>query len=101
MIVAVDLGTQRIKGIVARKNGEGKLEILASESIESKGIRNGMVANMQDAAFAVKRVLTLLENKEPLRSLGATVEQVYVGLGGKSIQTFERIIERTFEYEDE
>ncbi len=101
MIVAVDLGTQRIKGIVARKNEDGKFEVLASESIESKGIRNGMVANMSEAAYAVRCVLTMLENKEPLRSLGATIEQIYVGLGGKSIQTIEHTVTRVFDCEDE
>ena len=99
--VAVDLGTNHIKGMVARKNEEGKLEILASESVDSKGIRNGMVANMSDAAFAVRRVLTLLENKEPLRSLNATIEQIYVGLGGKSLKTFEHTVTRVLPYDDE
>jgi cell division ATPase FtsA len=76
-VVAIDLGTSKIVGMVAHKDGEG-LSILAieKESISSQIIR-GYVNNVNELAFEIKRIIEKLEKKirTPIRKINVRINR--------------------------
>jgi len=91
LITVIDLGTSEICGVIGRKDNNGCVEILASESVPSKGIRRGAIYNLGDAAFCINNVLTLLKNKINIlfnrersdeEKITYEISGVYVGLNG-------------------
>lgn len=82
-VAALDLGTSKIVGMVARKNEEGTLTILASEQIPSdKCIRRGIIFNVEETTNNVFLLITKLNQK-----LESPIEKIYVGVGGQSVHT--------------
>jgi len=103
LIVVIDLGTSRIRGVVGRKDYNGRVEIIASESMPSKGIKRGTICNLEDTAFCIKNILSLLQNKvNILFNEGRLDEEkktyeisgVYVGLNGQTIKTMNSRVPR-------
>ena len=96
VVVAVDLGSRNIRGVIGHKNKEGKLDILWATSVPSEGsIVNGVVFNIDTAAFRIKQLIIMLRNKlngllnasseDPSLRISYDITDVYVGLHGKSI----------------
>lgn len=82
-IAALDLGTSKIKAMVARKDEAGALSIIASEQIESENcIRRGCVFNVDETSEKVSRLIKRLNGK-----LNSPIEKIYVGIGGQSLHT--------------
>lgn len=81
-IVAIDLGSSKIAGMVAQRNEEGLLDILALESEPSMGIRRGLIINHSEAAICVSRIVKKLQNRVKIE-----IGKVYVGLGGHTLKT--------------
>lgn len=80
-IVAIDLGTSKITGIVGRINDNNVISVLAQASIPSDGcIRRGLVYNIEKTGGSVRKLINLLENK-----LQRRIGRVYVSLGGQSL----------------
>ena len=84
-IAVIDLGSSTIKGVVGRKNENGVLSILTSNSIDSgSSIRRGMVYNIEQAGARIYKLIVMLEN-----SIERRIEKVYVSLSGQSLHTME------------
>ena len=84
-IVGIDLGTSKIVGIMGRKNEQGVISILASESIPSDNcVKHGVVYNIDEASGKIKKLVNLLENKS-----GRKIGKVYVSVAGKSLRAIE------------
>ncbi len=84
-IVAVDLGTSKIVGLLGRKNAQGVISVLASEVIPSEScVKQGIVYNIDEAAGKVKKIINLLENKS-----GKKIGKVYVSVAGRSLRAIE------------
>ncbi|NLA63535.1 MAG: cell division protein FtsA [Bacteroidales bacterium] len=82
-IAAIDLGTSKITGVVARKNEDNIISVLAHETTQSKKcIRRGLVYNIEDTGANVRKVISKLENK-----LGKKIAKVYVSIAGQSLHT--------------
>ncbi|MDR1517997.1 MAG: cell division protein FtsA [Dysgonamonadaceae bacterium] len=82
-IVAIDLGSSKITGIVGRMNENNVISVLASESLPSKGcIRRGLVYNIEETYGIVRKLITVLGNK-----LDRKIGRVYVSLAGQSLHT--------------
>ncbi len=104
LVVVIDLGTSKIRGIVGRKDDNNHVEIIAYEGVISKGIRRGYIFNLDEAAFCIKEVLTKLQNKVNfIFNEGCTddderkifeVSGVYVGLNGHTIKTMNNRVHR-------
>ena len=81
--VAIDLGTSKITGVVARKNKDNVISVLASETTPSNGcIRRGLVYNIEKTGANVRIIISKLENK-----LGSKIAKVYVSMAGQSLHT--------------
>lgn len=84
-IVGIDLGTSKIVGVLGRKNEQGIISILASESIPSdSAVKYGVIYNIDEAAGKIKKIIHLLENKT-----GKKIGRVYVSVAGKSLRAIE------------
>ena len=82
-IAALDLGSTTIKAMVARKNEDGNLSVLASEQVASDNcIRRGLVFNKEEIKNKVSTLIYRLN-----RRLESPIEKVYIGVGGQSIRT--------------
>lgn len=84
-IVGIDLGTSKIVGLLGRKNEQGVISILASESIPSDNcVKHGVVYSIDEAAGKIKKLINLLENKS-----GRKIGKIYVSVAGKSLRAIE------------
>lgn len=95
-IVAIDLGSSKVSGMVAQRNEAGLLNILAVETEPSLGIRRGLVINHSEAANCVSRIVKKLQNRVKL-----DIGKVYVGLGGHTLKTVLNKVPAVFDGEQE
>lgn len=96
LIVAIELGSSKISGAVGRKHTDGSLQVLAYANEPISGVvRRGVVYNIDQTAQCLSNLINRLEPE-----LGnATIEQVYVGVGGHTLHSERNTIARTFEGE--
>ena len=82
-IVAIELGSSKMTGIVGKKNLDGSISVLAVVKEDSSTcIRNGVVYNID------KTVTCLTNIKKKLETiLKSNIAKVYVGVGGQSIRS--------------
>ncbi|MDH6307460.1 cell division protein FtsA [Dysgonomonas sp. PFB1-18] len=84
-IVGIDLGTSKITGVLGRKNEQGVISILASESVPSDScVKYGVIYNIDEAAGKIKKLISMLENKT-----GKKIGKAYVSIAGKSLRAVE------------
>ena len=87
-IVAIDLGTSHITGIVGEKNSDGTFTIIACETEEPVTcIRRGIIYNRDNTAIYVKNVLRKLEG----HLKGDFIDKVYIGVNGQSLHTIDHV----------
>ena len=82
-VVGLDVGTTKTCTIICEVNDEGGLEVAGVGSAESRGLRRGVVVNLDGAVSAIKKSV-----EEAERSAGTAVESVFVGLSGGHIRSF-------------
>lgn len=89
-IVAIELGSSKISGAAARKNADGRIEIIACASVPSSSfIRQGTVYNLDRTSEGIARLVELLE-----RQIGTQIVQVFTGYSGKSLRSWPMTIAR-------
>lgn len=82
-VVAIELGSTKIKGIAGRHKADGRIEVLAYVAEDaSLCIRKGVVYNIDKTAQCISNIVQRLRTK-----LRAGIKQVYVGVGGQSIHS--------------
>jgi len=80
LVAAIDIGTLRTRAAVGRFTADGKLEIVAVSDALTKGVRNGVVVNIDEAAASIRTVISSLE-----KSLNLRVQKIYAGISGQKI----------------
>lgn len=85
--VVIDIGTSKLVAIAGTKNEFGKLEISAAAKVPAKGIRRGIIFNIDEVADSVKELLGILGSK-----INENIEEVHVAYAGQHLKTihFER-----------
>lgn len=84
-VVGIDLGTSKIVGVLGRKNEQGVISVLATETIPSDScVRYGVIYNIDEAAGKIRKLINLLENKA-----GRKIGKAYVSIAGKSLRAVE------------
>jgi cell division protein FtsA len=81
IIVGLDIGTTKICCLITEMNDSGVLEVIGFGVSESKGLRRGLVVNMEQTVEAIKSCVDDAE-----RMAGITVDEVYTGIAGGHIQ---------------
>lgn len=85
-IAAIEIGSSKIKGIVASVDPSSAITIVAvEESDAGDSVRYGRVQNAREAASRVNDIIRRLENNP--RLAGARITHVYVPEGGRSVES--------------
>lgn len=83
-IVAIDLGSATIRGIVASSDPVAGISVLALEEVEADdSVRHGRVQNAREASERVGEIIRRLENNPAVAP--GRISSVYVALGGRSL----------------
>ena len=82
LIVGLDVGTTKICAIVGNVTDEG-LEIVGIGSSPSKGLRKGVVINIESTVSAIKKAI-----QEAELMAGCEIRSVFAGIAGGHIKSF-------------
>jgi cell division protein FtsA len=83
VIAGLDIGTTKICCIIGEINDEGALDVIGIGSHPSKGLRKGVVINIESTVDSIK---SAVEEAELMS--GSEIDSVYVGIAGGHIKGF-------------
>ncbi len=81
--VGLDLGTTKVCIVVARKNADRSIDILGIGSVPSKGVRKGVVVNIEETVACIQKA-----KEEAERMSGVEIKSVTAGLASGHIKSF-------------
>ncbi len=81
-VAAVDIGTTKIVAIVGRINENEKLEVLGMSKTASKGVKRGVVLNIEETVNAIEYTV-----KEAQLKADVHFKDVFVGIAGQHIKS--------------
>ncbi|MFT6029636.1 MAG: cell division protein FtsA, partial [Oleiphilaceae bacterium] len=82
LTVGLDIGTSKIVAIVGKKNSAGLVEIVGIGSHPSKGLKRGVVVNIDTTVNAIQRAV-----EEAELMSGCQIHSVYAGIAGSHIRS--------------
>lgn len=82
ILAAIDIGTTKIVTIVGRLNSNNKLEIIGLSKTPSKGVKRGVVLNIEEAVNAIRYTV-----EEVQKQTGLITKDAYVGIAGQHIKS--------------
>jgi len=82
-VVGLDIGTTKICCVIAEKKDSGELDIIGIGRSASRGLRKGVVVNVDQTVDALR---SAVEEAELMG--GVSVEQAFVGVAGGHIKGF-------------
>jgi cell division protein FtsA len=74
LVTAVDIGSSKVSALIAEPGEDGAIRILGTGQRESRGVKRGLVADMERTEATIREAVEQAE-----RIAGISVEQVYVG----------------------
>ena len=83
LVVALDIGTSKVACLVAEVGPDGALDILGMGSHESKGLKKGVVINIEATVAAIQRAL-----EEAELMADCKISSAFVGIAGSHIRSF-------------
>lgn len=90
-IVALEIGSSKIKGAIGIVDPSGALSVKAVEEEKlTDSVRYGCILNIRETPDAIRSVLSRLEQREPQRKITG----VYVSVGGRSLMSQDIEVER-------
>lgn len=82
MIVALDIGTSKIVALIGEVNEEGEIEIVGIGKHSSRGMKKGVVVNIDSTIEAIQRAV-----EEAELVAGVNINSAYAGIAGSHIQS--------------
>ena len=82
-VVGLDIGTTKICCVIAEKQGDGGLDIIGIGRSASRGLRKGVVVNVDQTVEALKAAV-----EEAELMAGVNVEAAFVGVAGGHVKGF-------------
>ena len=82
MNVGLDIGTSKVVAIVGNKNEEGDIEIVGIGSHQSRGLKRGVVVNIEITMQAIQRAV-----EEAELMAGCRIHSVFAGIAGSHIRS--------------
>ena len=83
IIVGLDIGTTKICAIVGEIKEEGRIDIIGIGSHPSRGLRKGVVVNIESTVESIKKAV-----EEAELMAGVEINAVYTGIAGSHIKSF-------------
>ena len=82
-IVGFDIGTKKIAAIIGEITEEKKIEIIGIGTSESRGLRKGVVVNLEATVDAIKKA-----QEEAELMAGVGIDSAFIGISGAHIKSF-------------
>ena len=82
MIVGLDIGTSKVVSIVGEVSPEGGVEIIGIGSHPSRGLKKGVVVNIESTVQSIQRSV-----EEAELMAGCQIHAVYAGIAGSHIRS--------------
>ena len=83
LIVGLDIGTSKVVAVVAELSPDGRIEITGMGSHESRGLKKGVVVNIEATVTAIQRAL-----EEAELMADCKIQHVFTGIAGSHIRSF-------------
>ncbi|MFN8062937.1 MAG: cell division protein FtsA [Vicinamibacterales bacterium] len=82
-LVGLDVGTSKVAAIVGEMLDDGQLDIVGIGLADSRGIRRGVITNLEAAVECIKKAV-----EEAELTAGIEIDTVHLGLSGAHIKGF-------------
>lgn len=82
MMVGLDIGTSKVTAIVGEVNEDNQLEIVGIGSHPSRGLKKGVVVNIESTVQSIQRSV-----EEAELMAGCQIHSVYAGIAGSHIRS--------------
>lgn len=83
LIVGLDIGTSKVVAIVGEVTVDGQIEIIGIGTQVSRGLRKGVVVDIESTVQAIQRAV-----QEAELMAGCQIRSVYAGIAGSHIRSF-------------
>jgi cell division protein FtsA len=83
LIVGLDIGTSKIVAIVAEVFPDGRYEVIGMGQHESRGLKKGVVVNIESTVLSIQRAL-----EEAELMADCKIRTVFTGIAGSHIRSF-------------
>ncbi|MCP4503052.1 MAG: cell division protein FtsA [Deltaproteobacteria bacterium] len=83
IVVGLDIGTTKICAIVGEHTPDGGIDIIGIGTAPSKGLRKGVVINIESTVASIKRAI-----EEAELMAGCEIDSVFAGIAGGHIRGF-------------
>lgn len=80
-VAGIDIGTSNVRVVVARPSDGGSIDVVGTGQAVSKGLRKGVVVNLDATVESVRRAV-----EEAELMAGFTIEECYVGVAGAHVK---------------
>ncbi len=81
LIVGLDIGTSKVVAIVGEIGADGQIEIIGIGSSRSRGLKKGVVVNIDSTVQSIQRAV-----EEAELMAGCEIHSVYTGIAGSHIR---------------
>jgi cell division protein FtsA len=82
-LVGLDVGTSKITAVVGEVMDDGALDVIGLGLSEARGIRRGLVVNLEAAVDSIKRAI-----EEAELTAGIEIDSAYLALSGAHVKGF-------------
>ena len=82
VIVGLDIGTSKVVAIVGEQDENGDIEIIRIGSHPSRGLKKGVVVNIESTVQSIQRAV-----EEAELMAGVTIETVFAGIAGSHMNS--------------
>lgn len=82
MLVGLDIGTSKVVALVGEVDVDGHIELLGLGSSPSRGLKKGVVVNIESTVESIRRAV-----EEAELMAGCNIHSVYVGIAGNHIHS--------------
>ena len=82
LIVGLDIGTSKVVAIVGELKADGELEIIGIGSHPSRGLKKGVVVNIESTVQSIQRAV-----EEAELMAGCEIHSVYAGIAGSHVRS--------------
>ena len=82
LIVGLDIGTSKVVAIVGEVNDEGIIEVIGIGSHPSRGLKKGVVVNIESTVHSIHRAV-----EEAELMAGCDIHSVYTGIAGSHVRS--------------
>ena len=86
LIVGLDIGTSKVVAVVAEMRPDGHYEIVGLGQHESRGLKKGVVVNIETTVASIQQALEEAELMDDCK-----IRNVYTGIAGSHIRSFNSI----------